>query len=48
MVAYFLIKEGREPPYLPPRVKEIDEGSFVYRGKYDALINMHIQVSTIF
>jgi cholesterol 7-dehydrogenase len=36
--------EGRDPPYLPPRIKEIDEGKFVYRGKYDALVKMHIQV----
>ncbi len=39
-----LSTEGRDPPYLPPRIKEIDEGKFVYRGKYDALVNMHIQV----
>src|SRR3989344_9670519 len=39
-----LSTEGRDPPYLPPRIKEIDEGKFEYRGKYDALINMHIQV----
>jgi len=35
--------EGHQPPYLPPRINEIDEGSFVYRGKYDAVIQMHIQ-----
>jgi hypothetical protein len=37
--------EGRDPPYVPPRIKQIDEGKFVYRGKYDALVKMHIQVS---
>jgi hypothetical protein len=30
---------------VPPRIKQIDEGKFVYRGKYDALVKMHIQVS---
>jgi hypothetical protein len=39
------VTEGRDPPYLPPRIKQIDEGKFVYRGKYDALVKMHIQVS---
>jgi len=43
LVCFYYDAEGREPSYLPPRIKEIDEGSFVYRGKYDALVHMHIQ-----
>lgn len=43
LVCVWYDAEGRDPPYVPPRIKEIDEGKFVYRGKYDALVKMHIQ-----
>jgi len=35
----------REPPtYFPPDIPDIESGNFLFRGRYDTDLAMHIQV----